>query len=128
MISAARAFKDAMDTSADYWFVKENLSRIDNRIRRCKDLGMVKTKYMIRDDDSVSPLRKNASYQRMIEKLKRSGYLINIQGEEYRYANSKEYTKLMEAMDALGSVIINDDYLFNGTYLYINWDKRKEND
>lgn len=125
MISAAKAFKDAMDTSVDNWFVKKNLSRINNRIRRCKDLGMVKTKYMIRDDDSVSPLRKNASYQRMIEKLKRSGYLVNIQGEEYRYASDKQYAKLIEAFD---NGIINDDHWFNGIYLYIGWDRQKEND
>lgn len=125
MISAARAFKDAMDTSADYWFVKENLSRINNRIRKCKDLGIVKTKYMIRDDDSVSPLRKNTSYQRMIEKLQRSGYLVNIQGEEYRYASDKQYVKLM---DAFNNVLINDDHWFNGIYLYISWDRQKEND
>ena len=126
MINAKRVFKDAMDTSVDNWFVKENLSRINDRIRRCKDLGMVKTKYMIRDDCSVSPLRKNASYQRMIEKLKRSGYLVNIQGEEYRYASCKQYAKLMEACD---DAIINDDgHWFNGIYLYISWDKRKENE
>ena len=126
MINAARVFKDAMDTSVDNWFVKENLSRINDRIRRCKDLGMVKTKYMIRDDGSVSPLRKNASYQRMIEKLKRSGYLVNIQGEEYRYASCKQYAKLMEACD---DAIINDDgHWFNGIYLYISWNQRKENE
>ena len=124
-MSAARAFTDAMRTSADYGFVRSNLSYIGDRIYRCKEYGMVSTKYRLREDDSVAPLRKSASYKRIIEKLKDKGYVVNIQGEKYGYRFSDDYDKIMRLLDCITRC--NDDEGYNGTYLYINWDKRKEN-
>lgn len=126
MISAAKAYKDAMNTNADCFFVRQNCSYISKRIRKCKDFGMVKTKYRIREDDSLAPLRRTNSYQRIIEKLKKKGYEVSIQCEKYGYRFSDDYDKITSMFDYVTKY--DDNYRFNGTYLYISWDKRKESD
>lgn len=129
MISAARAYMISQNVKYDKKVVITELKNIENEItRNAKRLGTISLKYKI--DLSIPEKNLFATYIKLLKCLRRSHYQVNIQTE--KYCATKEEISLWLSTDKMNKwkwrTVRGNRIDKCGTYLYISWDKRKENE